>query len=309
MSDAVIEVDGLTHWYGKQCALDQVSFNVPRGSVFALLGRNGSGKSTMIRCLLGLQRPTRGSSRLLGEASMDLSPVTRGRIGYLAEGHPLFSWMKVGQAEWFEKSFHPKWNDRLFAGVLDHFRISRGQRAKELSRGQRAGLALGLTLAAGPELLILDDPAMGLDPVARQSFLESIVLTTHDSERTVFFSSHILADVERVADRIAILDQGVLRVCCPMDLFRQKVRRVTARFDKGVPARELPKIPGLLYTVRTADELSMVTVEKPGQQEAIASLQPTSVQDQPVSLDEAVIAYLGEHGERTSLLEKIGGDA
>ncbi|MCC7145827.1 MAG: ABC transporter ATP-binding protein [Phycisphaeraceae bacterium] len=307
MSEAVIQFENLTHWYGKHCAVDQVSLAVPRGSVFALLGRNGSGKSTMIRALLGLQKPTRGRSRVFGEDSMDLAPQTRGRIGYLAEGHPLFGWMKVGEAERFERSFYDSWNERMFAAVVEHFRIGRKQRGKDLSRGQRAGLALALTLASEPEVLVLDDPAMGLDPVARQDFLESIVLTTRDSGRTVFFSSHILADVERVADHVAILDQGVLRVCCPMEVFRQKVRRVVATFKEGVPAGKLPDIPGLLYAVRCADELSLVAVERSGQKEAIWALGPAAVTEEPISLDEAVIAYLGEHGVRTSLLEKIGG--
>src|SRR5258708_7279369 len=225
MSDVVIETIGLTRYFGGKCAVDQVNLSVPRGSVFALLGRNGSGKSTIIRMLLGLLEPTRGSAKVLGEDCRHLSPAARGRIGYVAEGHPLIDWMRVGDLESFQKSFYPKWDGRMFAAVLDQFALPAGARAGPLSRGQRAGLSLALTLATRPELLVMDDPAMGLDPVARRTLLEAMILVTRDAGHTIFFSSHVLDDVERVADHVAILDQSVLRVSSSVETFRSRVKR------------------------------------------------------------------------------------
>ena len=211
MTDAVIETHGLTRHFGRRCAVDQVSLRVPRGSVFALLGRNGSGKSTLTRMLMGLLAPTRGSAAVMGEDCRRLSPSVRGRIGYVAEGHPLIDWMRVRDLEAFQRGTYQQWDAKLFRTVIDHFDLDAKARAGHLSRGQRAGLSLALVLATRPELLVMDDPALGLDPVARRALLEAMILVTRDAGHTIFFSSHVLDDVERVADHIAILDRSVLR--------------------------------------------------------------------------------------------------
>jgi len=173
MNTAVIQVDHLTRYFGDKCAVDQVSFGVPRGSVFALLGRNGSGKTTLVRMLVGMLSPTRGGGTILGDDIRNIQPATRGRIGYIAEGHPLIDWMRVKDLESFQKSFYPDWDGKLFKTIVDHFGLSSTARASTLSRGQRAGVSLALVLSARPELLVMDDPALGLDPVARRTLLES----------------------------------------------------------------------------------------------------------------------------------------
>jgi ABC-2 type transport system ATP-binding protein len=302
MSDVVFETIGLTRYFGGKCAVDQVNLSVPRGSVFALLGRNGSGKSTIIRMLLGLLEPTRGSATVLGEDCRHLSSAARGRIGYVAEGHPLIDWMRVGDLESFQKSFYPKWDSRMFAAVLDQFALPAGARAGTLSRGQRAGLSLALTLATRAELLIMDDPAMGLDPVARRTLLEAMILVTRSAGHTIFFSSHVLDDVERVADHVAILDQSVLRVSSSVETFRSRVRRLVVRFRGDPPP--LPPIPGLLESRRDANELRLTIANpRPDEEQIIESLGAISVEELPLTLEDAVIAYLGHRGETASLLQ------
>jgi ABC-2 type transport system ATP-binding protein len=190
--------------------------------------------------------------------------------------------------------------------VLKHFNLEQRRKAKELSRGERAGLCLALTLAPDPELLILDDPALGLDPVARRSLLESMLYVTRREGRTILFSSHVLADVERVADRIAILDRGVLRADCSLETFRGRVCRLVLRF--GGPPPPLPEIPGLLHSFRTESEIALtianVTPEIRRQLEALPSAQITTT---PLDLEEAFISYVGDRGERTFFLQGMRG--
>src|SRR5258705_3103492 len=159
MSDQpVIKAQGLTRYFGAKAAVYELTLDVPRGSVFAFLGRNGSGKTTTIRMLLGLLRPTRGSGRILGYDIRALPPEARARIGYLTEEHQLYGWMSVRESGEFQSRFYPRWNEQIFHSVIGHFGLKPAARVKDLSRGERAGLALGLTLAPEPELLILDDP-------------------------------------------------------------------------------------------------------------------------------------------------------
>jgi len=303
MSEAAIEVRGLTRFFGGKCAVDQASFCVPRGSVFALLGRNGSGKSTMTRMLLGLLEPTRGSATVLGEDCRNLSPATRGRIGYVAEGHPLIGWMRVRDLESFQRSFYRQWDGRLFQAVIDHFGLDRKAKAGNLSRGQRAGLSLALVLAARPELLVMDDPSMGLDPVARRTLLEAMILVTRDAGHTIFFTSHVLDDVERVADHVAILDRSVLRVSAPVEVFRQRVRRWALNF--AGPAPSAGDIPGLLEARRDGQSLRL-TIANPSPQteRSLSELGALGIEEQPLSLEDAVVAYLGDRGQRQSLLQQ-----
>ena len=214
--DIVIRTRGLTRYFGAKPAVYDLNLEVPRGCVFAYLGRNGSGKTTTIRMLLGLLQPTRGEGTILGYDIRALPPEARARIGYLTEDHQLYGWMTVRECGAFQSQFYPQWKEKLFQCILGHFGLKPEARVKDLSRGERAGLCLALTLAPEPELLILDDPAVGLDPVARRLLMESMVQLTRRSDRTIFFSSHQLADVERVADYVAVLDHSVLRACCSL---------------------------------------------------------------------------------------------
>ncbi len=296
--DAVIRARGLTRYFGARCAVDGVTFDVPRGSVFAFVGRNGAGKTTTLRMILGLLEPTRGSSEILGHDSAALPPEARARIGYMAEGHPVYGWIRVEQCAGFQRSFYPRWNRDVFAAVIDYFSVHPRTRAGHLSHGQRAGLHLAMTLAIEPELLLLDDPATGLDPAARRSLLEAMLHFTRDRERTIFFSTHLLDDVERVADRVAVLDYSVLRVCCGVDTFRERVRRLVARFPNE-PPRALPAIPGLLRARRDGNELTLVVANLNGRTERdLEALGAVAVDELPIGLEDALIAHVGRQGDK-----------
>ncbi len=301
--ELVIRTRGLTRYFGAKPAVYDLNLEMPRGGVFAFLGRNGSGKTTTIRMLLGLLEPTRGEGTILGHDIRSLPPEIRARIGYLTEEHQLYGWMNVKECGAFQSQFYPRWNEKIFRGVVGHFNLKPAARVKDLSRGERAGLCLGLTLAPEPELLILDDPAMGLDPVAHRSLIESMIYLTRRSDRTIFFSSHQLADVERVADYIAILDRSVLRVCCSLETFRNSVQQVRLRFPGTPPP--VPKIPGLLQAFRAEGELRLTCVHYgAATEQALRALAPAQMEMVPLSLEDAFISYLGERGEKSFILSE-----
>ncbi|MEM1063555.1 MAG: ATP-binding cassette domain-containing protein, partial [Planctomycetota bacterium] len=230
-ADAIVTRRLTKHFDGKR-VVDSLDLNIKAGSVYGFLGRNGAGKSTTIKMLTGMLRPDAGEAYLLGEPVATLRPETRRRICYLAEAHPLYGWMTVGEAVRFTRAFypatdgHPGWNGRLCEQILDHFELPRRRKIRRLSRGQMAQVSLALGVAPEPELLILDDPTLGLDTVVRRDFLESLIQIIHRAGRTILFSSHMLGDVERVADRIGLMADGVLRVDCPTEVFRESVKRV-----------------------------------------------------------------------------------
>jgi ABC-2 type transport system ATP-binding protein len=314
--DSVIETTGLTAYFGEKCVVDQLTLRVPRGSVFAFLGRNGSGKTTTIRMLLGLLPPTRGSSAVLGCNSRALTPGVIARVGYMSESHSLFDWMTVRQSGEFASRFYAKWNQRIFDSVVGHFRLAPTAKAGRLSRGERAGLSLAITLAPQPELLILDDPALGLDPVARRSLLESMIYVTRGAERTIFFSSHLLDDVERVADHVAVLDRSVLRASGSIETIRAGVRQFVLRFDgPNAPPSPLPTIRGLLHARQLDRELRLVIAAPDDEtQRVIRSLGASAVDEVPVSFADAMIGYLGDRGQQgffldDAVFEPAGGAA
>ncbi len=259
MTEIVLETQGLTKYYGVRAALDHLDLRVPRGCICGFLGRNGAGKTTAIKLMLGMLTPTAGSARLLGCDSAALTPAIRQRIGYVTEGHRLFRWMTIDRLEAFQRPFFPgQWDARLFADMIEYFELSPKQKIKHLSNGQRAQVSLALALAPNPELLIMDDPTLGLDAVIRRQFLEGMIELITRQGRTVLFSSHILADVERVADRIVVLDRGVLRADCTLEQFRESVRKVVLHFDGSVPAEV--ELDGLLHCRRSERQLEVTLV-------------------------------------------------
>ena len=303
-ANPVIEIRHLTKYYGTREIVRDLSLKVPEGSIYGFLGRNGMGKTTTIRILLGLEDPTRGETRVLGEDSRHLSPETRARIGYLPEGHHVYGWMTVKECGQFQASFFPKWNNDIFEAVITHFRLSAKMKPGHLSRGQRAGLCLAMTLAPEPELLVLDDPALGLDPVARRSLLQSMLYVTRQPNRTILFSSHLLSDVERVADRIAVLDGGSLRADCTVELFRDSLRHYILKFKDTPPPA--PEIQGLLESFRTDRELALTFANPTPETEAqLARLLPESMEPVEMTLEDAFVSYVGERGEKTFFMREL----
>lgn len=259
MSEIVLETKNLTKYYGKRLALDHLNLTIRQGSIYGLLGRNGAGKTTAIKLLLGLMKPTTGSGRILGCDCQELTPKIRQRIGYVTEGHRLFRWMKIGELGKFQRAFFDgDFDDRLFDDMLDYFELSKKQKIKHLSNGQRAQVSLALAIAPNPEILIMDDPTLGLDAAIRRQFLEGMIQLIQRQGKTILFSSHILSDVERVVDRVAVIDKGVLRADCSLEEFRAAVKKVKFRFEGSLP--EKIDIDGLLHKREDHTELELTLI-------------------------------------------------
>jgi ABC-2 type transport system ATP-binding protein len=207
-AEAIIAVSSLSRQFGSTAALDGVSVFVPRGCVLGLVGENGAGKTTLIRHLLGTLTAQTGSVRVFGlDPVMD--PVSiLARIGYLSERRDLPGWMRVDEFMRYCQAFYPQWDEQYAGQLLEQFQLDPAQKLKTLSQGQQAKIGLLTALAYRPELLILDEPSSGLDPVVRRDILEAIIRTVSEEGRTVLFSSHLLDEDERVAAHVVMLQRG-----------------------------------------------------------------------------------------------------
>ena len=236
MNETVVEIRNLSRSFGSKQALADVSLSVARGAVFGLVGENGAGKTTLIKHLLGLLRAQQGSVRVFGLDPVADPPGVLSRIGYLSEDRDLPDWMSVEELVNFTQAFFPQWDKRLAAELLATFELDPRQNVKSLSRGQRARAGLLVALAHRPKLLVLDEPSSGLDPIVRRDILAAIIRTVADEGRTVLFSSHLLDEVERVADQVTMLHAGQLVLSQPLDDLLGTHRRVTLRFAEPQPA-------------------------------------------------------------------------
>jgi ABC-2 type transport system ATP-binding protein len=207
-AEAVIAVSGVSRHFGSKAALSDVSVFVPRGRVLGLVGENGAGKTTLIKHLLGALKAQTGSVRVFGLDPV-LDPVgVLGRVGYLSERRDLPGWMRVDEFMRYTQAFYPGWDEPYATQLLGQFQLDPAQKIKTLSQGQQAKIGLLTSLAYRPELLILDEPSSGLDPVVRRDILEAIIRIVAEEGRTVLFSSHLLDEVERVADHVVMLQHG-----------------------------------------------------------------------------------------------------
>jgi ABC-2 type transport system ATP-binding protein len=249
-SQPAIGFEGVARRYGDKVVLRDLSLQVRPGEIHALLGRNGCGKTTALRILLGFLEPHAGRSQVLGVDSRSLGPGERGRIGYVSEDHRLYRWLRVADVLAFEAGTRPRY-DRGFAdSAVARCGLPPRLRVGQLSRGQRAQLALIIAVASRPEVLVLDDPALGLDLVMRRELLEVMIDLLSDRGLAVLFSSHFLDDVERVADRISILHQGSLIVDAPADELKRRVSRRIWTPPAGTPAAQPPATPALVRSER-----------------------------------------------------------
>ncbi len=299
MTDSVLQTNGLTKYYGKDLALDHLDLNIPRGCICGFMGRNGAGKTTAIKLLLGLLKPTAGSASLLGCNSQQLTPKIRQRVGYVTEGHRLIRWMTIAQLEKYQRAFYPKqWDDKLFNDMIEYFEIPKKKKIKHLSNGQRAQISLALTLAPNPELLIMDDPTLGLDPAIRRQFLEGMIKLIMSENRTILFSSHILADVERVANRIIVIDKGVLRANCTLEGFRGAVKKINVSFKTSVP--ESIDIEGLLHCRKDDKEIELTLVATSDEKIDKWAISAGADNYQPVkmNLEDQFIEYTAPKGRK-----------
>ena len=288
MGNEAIKIENLVKYYDGRCILDGINLEVPQGCIYGLLGRNGVGKTTLIRILLGVESPTRGRTALLDCESSELSAEVHGRIGYVAEGHNLIQNYRVGKLINLCKSLSAKWNQDFLNPLLGTFRLPMDRKIKQLSSGMRAQLNLSLAMAIDPELLILDDPTLGLDTVARRQFLELAIDLLQRDGRTILFSSHILSDVERIADRIGILMAGKLAVDCPLDDLKKRVKKLRLIFPEQPPANL--HLTEIVNQQRQGREL-VITVANLNEQKQtiIETFKPSSCTEIPMSLEDIFI--------------------
>ncbi len=225
-----VQVRGLSRRFGRNEVLRQVDLSVPRGTVYGLVGENGAGKTTLIRHLLGLLKAQAGTVRIFGMDPVRDPVGVLSRIGYLSEDRDLPEWMNVEETIRYSRAFYPGWDTPYADGLRERFSLDPRARVKSLSRGQKAKLGLLLALAHRPDLLLLDEPSSGLDPIVRREILEAIIRTVADEGRTVVFSSHILDEVERVCDRTAMIVEGRVVLEGALDDIKASHHSLTLRF-------------------------------------------------------------------------------
>ncbi len=288
MDENVIKVENLVKYFDGRCVLDGINLNVPRGCIYGLLGRNGSGKTTIIRILLGLEPPTRGQTFLLDAESSELSAKLHSRIGYVAEGHNLIQNYRVGRLIKLCKDLSLQWNDEFFKHLIETFRLPADRRVKELSIGMRAQLNLALAMAIDPELLIFDDPTLGLDTVARRQFLELAIDLIQQQGRTILFCSHILSDVERIADKIGILAAGKLVVDCPLEQLKERVKKLRVIFPESAP-QNLYLTEIINQQIDGREMVITVANWNKQKQTVLETFKPSSCTEIPMSLEDIFI--------------------
>jgi len=228
-----IETVGLSKRYGPKDAVRDLTLRIPRGESFGFIGPNGAGKSTTIKMLMGLARPSAGEARVLGFDSVQDHVAVKQRVGYVPELHNIYRWMRVGEVIAFCRPLYENWNDRFCADLLKILELDPNNKVKQLSKGMVAKLALLLAVAHEPEVLILDEPTSGLDPVFREEFLDGVLRTLCDRERTILFSSHALSDVQRIADTIGLIFEGRLIDHCRTEDLLNGTKRIRAVLSDG----------------------------------------------------------------------------
>jgi ABC-type multidrug transport system ATPase subunit len=238
-TEPVVKLNELTVRYGKLTAIDDVSLEVPKGGVFALLGRNGSGKSSTVRCLLGQQQPTAGRSQILGFDSWKKRRQAMERVGVVPENPDVPPDTTADRVEKFMARVTPFWRSAAFFDRLESLGVPREQRFARLSKGQQRQLALALALAGSPRLLVLDDPTLGLDAVARRNLYEELVGELADRGTTVFLTTHDLAGVEGIADQIGVLHGGSLLVDEKLDVLKARFCRQVWTANDSVPRERI----------------------------------------------------------------------
>lgn len=248
MTESVIQLTNLTRRFGQKLALDNVTLSLPRGVVYGLVGANGAGKTTLIRQILGLLRAQGGTVRVFGVDPVAEPVAVLSRVGYLSEENDLPAWMCVGELIRYTRAFYPTWDDGYAEELRRAFGLDPSARIGDLSRGQKARAGLIAALAHRPELLVLDEPSSGLDPIVRRDILGAVLRTIALEGRTVFFSSHLLDEVEEVADHVIMISEGRILLSAPLAEIRETHRadgRVASLGEVfhslvGTPASPLP---------------------------------------------------------------------
>jgi ABC-2 type transport system ATP-binding protein len=239
-----IDVRHLSRAFGRSEAVHDLTFTVRPGTVYGFFGRNGAGKTTTIKCLLNLLRPTSGSVRLFGLDPARNEVAVKRRIAYVPDSAAFYPWMSVRQTLDYYASFRDRWDTAAEAELIERFRLDPGKRASVLSKGQTMQLALITAICPGPELLILDEPTTGLDPIVRREFMEAVIGAYQDAgpeHRTIFVSTHLISEFEGLVDDFTIIEGGRNVLTSGANDARARFRRIRARFPGPPPAVDVPE--------------------------------------------------------------------
>lgn len=291
MNRTAVRFDRLDKRFGAVAALDQFCGEVPEGSICALLGRNGAGKTTALKCLVGLLRPDGGKVIVQGRNGAELDLETRQTIGYVSERQNLDRRLSVGELVEYTSAFYPGWDESLADDLMERLALDPGSSLGQLSMGEGRKVSLLLNLAFRPALLVLDEPAANLDAVVRREFLETVLELFRGEGMTVLLSTHLLPDVERIADRVLLIECGRTRVESNLDDLKDQVKALRLIPTNGHPVRD-PGLPGTLRVRRAGDELQ-VTVEGFDENKLRAACETSGarVEVMDLPLEEIFIAY------------------
>ena len=293
-SDYVIETERLDLLYGRKKALNQLTLRIPRGRIHAIVGANGAGKSSLFRILLGVQSPNAGRATILGHDCKTLTERERERIGFVNEEHSLPSWLRVDELVAMQRRLYPAWDEQRYRSIIDHFHVLPEQRIAGLSRGERAGVNLAMALAQTPELLILDEPTLGLDVVAKRAFLEAVLSSVDECDATIIYCSHQMDEIERLADNLILLERGELKHMSPPDEFCERVTLWVAEFAFVPPAPDA--LPGVLQMQRIDGLFHYLVLDQGEGFGALLDAQGARRHQRgDVNLDRAVNAFLARN--------------
>ncbi|SDH06940.1 ABC transporter ATP-binding protein [Roseospirillum parvum] len=295
--DIAIRVDGLTHRYGRRVIHHNLSFDVHRGGIFGLLGKNGVGKTTLIKLLMGFLRPSAGRCSVLGAPSHALPPDTRRRIGLVFEGHLAYEFMTIRQTERFFSGFYPAWRGDVFHDLIERLGLSPDHRIGRMSEGQRSQVVLAVVMAQDPELLILDDYTMGLDAGYRRLFLDYLVHYARQGGKTVLVTSHVVQDMERLVDEVIFLRRGGEVLATSLSAFMGDFRHYRLPPTPGAPP---PAADGVLHNVEAAPDGTLMVYAFHGPERVAQALgaqgqRVAGLTACPMSLEDAFVGYTGTY--------------
>ena len=289
----VIECRNITHYYGKRLIYEDLSFAVPRGCILGLLGKNGTGKTTTINILSGFLQPRSGECLILGEKIGQMNPLTRRKISLLIEGHVQYQFMTIEQIERFYSRFYPNWKREAYYELMSRLKVAPHQRINRMSCGQRSQVALGLILAQDAEVLVLDDFSLGLDPGYRRLFVDYMREYAKAENKTVFLTSHIIQDMERLIDDCIIMDYGKILVQMPVEELLGKFRRYTTQVEADFKLQDTEGIYNPSVIRSSMELFSMLPEEEVKARLAAQGVGNLSVER--VGLEDAFIGLTGKY--------------